>query len=426
MTAHSSLKSNRFFDAFAFSNRSIDRFRLLLALVGLLELTQRLGDLQAHYTDAGLFPRSFYSEGLGGLKWVLPHFWFATVTPLAILFAAHAALLIRLLFRRTLWVSCAVWFLTLSLHFRNPAVLTGGDTLYRIALFWNCFLPFFPGERRSGRVASGATLGLTLQMVIIYGAAALSKALSPLWIQGKIWASLLKDSERLTPLGQFSLRSLPLDSPSFTLGLSWVVIGVEALIALGILSSCRWSKIRKPALILAIGFHLALGVTLHLGWFPLQALGVLSILWFAQDGPVIETGSRGAAVFLIPIFVIQMNAALPPAVVAPFQSFAGASGLEQNWDFFNPKQPDPGELQFYSKTDTHPHALIEWPKNHRWLKAKDQICSWLLYEPALPRTTQIQKLLCAWYPRSSTLWIEDQEKTQLHEWNCHLPDARTD
>jgi hypothetical protein len=111
-------------DAFSADLRVLAAFRIGLALIILWDLGERLPDLTAHYTDAGVFPRALISLHFGEVGPVALHALSGSAAWQAALFAAAILCALALLVGwKTRWAALASWLLMLSLHHRNPAVL---------------------------------------------------------------------------------------------------------------------------------------------------------------------------------------------------------------------------------------------------------------------------------------------------------------
>jgi len=122
--------------------RSLALFRVLVAVTTIWDICHRVRDLTAHYTDAGVMPRSLALLWFTDINWISVHmmggsFWFAA-TLFAIQFMFALSLLVGYRTRLSLAVS---WFLLCSLHIRNFLVLHSGDILQRVLMFFCFFLP---------------------------------------------------------------------------------------------------------------------------------------------------------------------------------------------------------------------------------------------------------------------------------------------
>ena len=162
-------------DLFALDLRSLALLRVGLALLLLGDLALRAGDLRAHYTDAGVLPRSALPPA-GTLSL---HLLGGSAAFQGALFAVAAAFAAALLVGwRTPLATAGSWFLLVSLHARNPVVLQGGDILLRVLLFWSLFLPLgarwsLDALRRAGpppgnRLVCGGGIALLLQVCFVY------------------------------------------------------------------------------------------------------------------------------------------------------------------------------------------------------------------------------------------------------------------
>ncbi len=139
-----------FAKVFGLDLRSLAAFRIGLAIFILFDLINRSFDLTAHYTDAGVMPRAFVVRYFSTLSVYQPwnpallsvHFVTGTASGIAAIFLIHALAAIGLLLGyRTRLMTFIVWFLLCSLHTRSPLVLSVGDDVLRILLFFSIFLP---------------------------------------------------------------------------------------------------------------------------------------------------------------------------------------------------------------------------------------------------------------------------------------------
>lgn len=125
----------------AFDLRSLALFRVALGILLLTDLTGRMQNLSAFYTDSGVYPRNLLA-GRTGLWRITLHaangqMLFELALFLAALTAA-AALLAGWQTRRATFIS---WILFVSLLNRVPILVTPGEMLLAALLFWATFLP---------------------------------------------------------------------------------------------------------------------------------------------------------------------------------------------------------------------------------------------------------------------------------------------
>ncbi|MEO0532325.1 MAG: DCC1-like thiol-disulfide oxidoreductase family protein [Cyanobacteria bacterium P01_A01_bin.123] len=256
--------------------RSLALLRMGLALIILMDLFKRIGDLTAHYSDAGVLPRSLLTqEYLTGGYW---SFHALSGSPIfqGLLFGVAALIAIAMLLGyKTRLATIASWALIISLHNRNPALIFAADDVLRAVMFWAMFLPL--GARFSldaafnprsltlpQRVFSAATVALMVQQCGIYMFSALFKTSSTIWWpEGSAVYYSLSFDQYVTPLGRLFLNAPPVMTlfTHATLVLEW-------LGPLLIFMPFRTSFFRNLAVALFVSLHLGFGLTLNLGVFP--------------------------------------------------------------------------------------------------------------------------------------------------------------
>lgn len=130
-------------EMFGLDTRSLAMFRFFLGMTQLFDLYDRARDLNAHYTDEGIMPRSL----------VLDHFWnyywFGSIymisgTPfiIAIVFILNAiAAFCFMIGYRTKLFTFVCWFFLTSIQNRNIIVGHSGDWLHKSILVFSMFLP---------------------------------------------------------------------------------------------------------------------------------------------------------------------------------------------------------------------------------------------------------------------------------------------
>ena len=123
--------------------RALSLMRIAIALIIIIDLLIRFSDLEAHYTNNGLWPLNLiYNFGWNPGFWSL-HALNGGVNFIIILFVLHFIFALFLLIGyKTRLFSVLVWLFTISLHNRNLFVLQAGDDLLRMILFWGIFLPW--------------------------------------------------------------------------------------------------------------------------------------------------------------------------------------------------------------------------------------------------------------------------------------------
>jgi hypothetical protein len=263
--------------------RSLAVFRIGLALILLTDLLIRFGDLNAHYTDAGIMPRSLLAEIANPWHWSLHAMGGQPFVPV-ILFGIAALMAIALLVGyHTRFATIASWVLLISLHNRNPALIFAADDVLRALMFWSMFLPLGAAysvdstlnsstRKLPERVVSGATVALMVQQCLIYIFSAAFKLKSPIWSDGSAVYYSLSFDQYVTPLGHFLLNFLPI-----LVLFTHITLVLEWFAPLLLFVPFRNSFFRMVAIVTFILLHTGFGLTLNLGIFPF--LSIFS--WFA-------------------------------------------------------------------------------------------------------------------------------------------------
>jgi hypothetical protein len=256
--------------------RSLAAFRIAVSLILLWDLVVRARDLEAHYTDAGVLPRTVLFDNFLALRpYFSVHILMGTALFEAILFCLAGLCAVALLLGFRSRIACAAcWFLTCSLHARNPLVLHGGDDLLRLLLFWAMFVPL--GGRWSvdrGRasavvgddhaVCSWGTAGLMLQLCFMYIFSAALKS-HPSWRrEGTAVYLALSLDQFATPLGR---ALLPFHGLLTVMTFSTVALELAGPYVA--LYSYLNARLRVAVIAMFVLFHIGLGLCIELGIFP--------------------------------------------------------------------------------------------------------------------------------------------------------------
>ena len=263
-------------DIFALDLRSLAIFRIGLALVIIADLIVRFGNIEAHYSDAGVLTRNVLIQ-----QFLKPWYWSVhllsgQVFVQQILFLITLFLAVLLLIGyRTRWVTIASWAMMISLHNRNPALIFAGDDTLRAILFWAMFLPLgacysidaalnTSSKPLPKFIVTGATAGFIFQLCYIYMFSAWFKHQSPLWSEeGSAVYYALSFDQYATGFGQFLLSLKPL-LPTMTFGALWF----EWLGALLLFIPFKNSFFRGIAIVAFSSLHISFGLSFTIGIFP--------------------------------------------------------------------------------------------------------------------------------------------------------------
>jgi hypothetical protein len=350
--------TNYFERIFGLDLRSLALFRIGVAIFVIYDLISRSFDLTAHYTDAGAMPRAaafqyFAASPLYGVwnpAYMSVHFLTGSVIGIAIIFLVHGAVAAGMLVGyRTRLMTFLVWFFSASLQARNPLVLSVGDSVLLVLLFFSSFLPLgsrFSLDARSkparGVVyASPASAVFYLQFISVYFFGALLKS-GVEWHSGTALYYAFNIDQFALPLAKTLLQY-----PSLLKGLTFVAWWVEFLG--GFLLLVPQPVVKLGGIIAIAGLQLGIGLTLALGHNPWVNTIVLlpfipSFIWGTTPAASTIRPSKkgwwaeGLAVFLFLGVVIYNISWLVPiqGLNDYFQVPVVAARLEQYWGMFAP------------------------------------------------------------------------------------------
>lgn len=258
--------------------RALAAFRIAMGFLIVLDLVLRARNFTAFYTNDGVLPTEALYADYTEVNSI--HAWLGDAWLVALLFVIAAAFGIALMLGyRTTTVTVVSWLLLFSLHNRNPMVLNGGDTMFRLLLFWGIFLPL--GERWSidarwidrdrTTVASMASIAILAQIVIVYVSNFVHKTRGQAWIDGEAVPYILTLDQFTVFLGPH-LAEFPHVLVGFSYG--WMLLMAMAPF-LFLLTG--W-----PRALLATGFvgmHVGMLLTLQIGVFPLVVVGALLLFY---------------------------------------------------------------------------------------------------------------------------------------------------
>jgi hypothetical protein len=254
--------------------RSLATFRIVLALLVLADLANRATDLSAHYTDAGIMPRTVLVEQVLS-PWAFSlHLMNGGALFQALLFGVAAfAALGMLVGYRTRLMTFVVWLLLLSIQLRNPLLNGSESPVLRMLVFWGMLLPlgaYWSVDRTrsalprpSPRFLSLATFGLFMQIAFVYWFSAALKS-GPEWRTDytALYYALSLD-QLATPIGH-----LLLDFPSLLQVLTFATFVLEALGPLLLFCPFFTGPVRTGAALAFMSLHFGIWLTMDIGIFP--------------------------------------------------------------------------------------------------------------------------------------------------------------
>lgn len=263
---------NKLKEIFSIDVRSLALFRIALASMILVNLATLAPDIEAFFSDRGIFPRSELVQ----IITLTPSIYFVTGTVLgvSILFLIQALFAVFLLIGwRTRWATFVSWFFAISLGVRNFYITNGGDYLMQLMLFWGMFLPlgavFSVDQAKSPstagapkRICSVATVALFVQFASLYIFGGLYKQ-APAWKNGTALYYSLADEYFASSLGLFLTHfTTPLKM------LSYLVRPFEIVGPLFLISPFHTAFFRFITIAAFFLFQAGMGASIKLMLFP--------------------------------------------------------------------------------------------------------------------------------------------------------------
>lgn len=256
-----------------FDLRALAFMRMCTAAVILIDLSVRLCDLEAFYSNTGVVPLTLLFDK-GWNDYFISIHTISGLWQIQLLLFAVAYIFAILLFvgYRTRLATVMSWFLLLSLHNRNGFILQGGDDLLRMVLFWAMFIPW--GARYSSdallskpgapenSICSVATIAYLLQICYIYTGSALLKG--PEWNRDFTAMYYVYGLDQIN----YPITKYLFYYPELLKRLTVVAYYFELLVPVLFFIPVKHQFFRFFGVLLIILFHGLNSVTLYIGMFP--------------------------------------------------------------------------------------------------------------------------------------------------------------
>jgi hypothetical protein len=179
---------------------------------------------------------------------------------------------------RTRIATIVAWIVITSLNYDAPPATSGGDILLGLLLFWSMFLPL--GRRWSldarrlppppaTLFASVATAGVLLQMAMMYFFTGIAK-LTPPWLDGSALELVFSNARITRPLGSLLAGAVVIPR-----ALTWLTLVSELGLPLLMFSPWKTTAFRSVALVVFMGMHLCIELTVNVLIFSLVSLAGL-------------------------------------------------------------------------------------------------------------------------------------------------------
>ncbi len=348
---------------FGIDARSLAVFRVGLGVLLLWDLAIRASSMGMHYTDDGVMPRTLLIETWRQTgRWSFHLLAGGTASQAVMFILAAAAAVALTLGYRTRLATVVCWVLTVSLQHRNPLVNNAADELVAALLLWAIFLPLgrcwsLDARRLSAptavplpvNVLSVATAAILLQVALMYVVTGLFKW-NELWHEGVALRRVLHNDLYVRPLGLWLRDQAGLVS-LMTRAVPWFEV-VGPLLAFVPIFTAR---IRLGLIVLFLGFHLGIELSLTAGLFP-YACAVVWVLfvpgmvwdrlskpreaqrggalkpWHGWAGQAVVAGLFAMMVWWNVADILRPTMRLPQTGVLP--SLQHALRLDQRWNMF--------------------------------------------------------------------------------------------
>lgn len=385
--------SHRIAESFRLDARSLAAFRIAVPLLIVTDVAMRFNSAQGLLSADGVVPWSLVRTIAN--PWILTTFgWVGAIPQPSILLGILALAALGLcLGWRTRLMTFICWIGVCALQTRNPLVMTVGDTILRLSLFWSLFLPlngiWTSHPSRQSSVLSAASVAYVVQLCLAYWVAAALKT-APSWIND---FTALEKALHLAYDARPWTQAL-LAYPRFLKVATAGALIFEWLGPLLILIPWRSEKWRLATVLGFMAFHLVgIASLMKLGivcWaFTIAWIPLLPGVFWNSLGIGVSTESKepnrrdpfpvNAFVTTCLIYVIIWNAAaLPQIPVRKFLpkgwSIPGyALRLDQFWFAFTPAPPD-NDGWYVVETILKDNRIVDaWRGGHQisWDKPDD-------------------------------------------------------
>jgi hypothetical protein len=324
----------------------------------LLDLCIRASDLEAHYSENGIWPAHLAASlgvkpGYWSLHTIITEQWW-----MVFLFVIHALAATGLMLGYFTRASNLVaWLLLISLHNRNLFILQAGDDLLRLTLLWGLFLPWHKVLSIDAKknVIKGSHDPLAFPAYLMLTASVY--LFSALLKSGAEWQSEGTAVYYALGLGQLRLPytgDALYAQPALMKAITFAVYYIELIIPLLIVWPSRKGVSRLIAFILIVMLHSGIALTLYVGLFFIIAIvtatGILPSFIFRNTPHALEPeedpASKKISVITVPITILLASLSLMINFSGlPFFSYelrkepayiSNVLRLDQYWGMFSP------------------------------------------------------------------------------------------
>ena len=299
--------------------RTLGIFRIAIGLVCLIDVLRRIPYIEVFYSSSGVAPNHFMFTDIHS-KYSAKAFTLLsslnTTTEISIFFYIVALFSFFLMIGYKTKLSHIITLIgILSIHNRLIILENGGDLVLNNILIWSLFLPLgkrfsfdrilsslaryrddSPQSLNAGRLVEEtepssywgiAYFACLLQLSFIYIFNFFNKTGST-WEDGTSIYYFYRLDTFLTPIGnfikEFGLMPLPISKI-----LTHMTMALELLVPFLILAPLFTLWTRRFSMIVMIGFHIVIGISLYIGTFSWVMIAMLLLLISSKDISLLKT-----------------------------------------------------------------------------------------------------------------------------------------
>jgi uncharacterized membrane protein YphA (DoxX/SURF4 family) len=262
--------------------RSLAAFRIALGVILIADGLLRCRDFSLMFTPEGMFPHeALHTFTPSAANWSLCFLIDAAWWDGLILGLEGSAGLALVAGFQTRLATLVAWIAVVSVVRRTAPATNAGDLWLATLLLWGVFLPLgsrwsIDAIRRprplSSQHASVASLALTLQILVVYLAAGLSKC-NVSWFSGNAVRDALSVHDHGTALGAWLVQFPGVAEVSGVLVLTLELLGPAVFLLF------PRPRVRTALVLCFIGFHCLVGLLMSVGLFaPIGVAAWLSLL----------------------------------------------------------------------------------------------------------------------------------------------------
>jgi len=249
--------------------KQLSWMRVLIGLVGIIDILTRLVYFKTHYSQDGGCPLNTVGHSNNPVNWLYE--LNSSSTYYYLLFGIHLLLYLVLISGwKSNIVSFLLWIMTCSLIFRNPFITQGGDELLKMTLLWGVFLPWSKTSPWSKKIIefnkkeesfySIIYFAFLVQIACVYFFSGILKGGDDWRVTFNALYYVFSLDSMTWPLGHFLKGFHP-----FLQFMSMLAWGFEIFIPFILIipnKVCRWIGV-----LFILGFHLFIGMTILVGIF---------------------------------------------------------------------------------------------------------------------------------------------------------------